>query len=550
MSFLARLTLVVLWALAVCAQETVTVTETSTVTDTVTSCPSAGLRFYPRAGATVTECALSCYTTVSQCTSIQYLGTSSGIELQTGSSVILSESETLTNVISLPTVSIPPTSIFANSSASYTSILENSSVVSQPDVSIGSSALAGGTSSELESTVYAYSTSTATLEVTSEIVSNLETMPTFVPSVDSSALAPGTTQFPQGEESTTLSEGTTEQISESAPSDIGSVVTEGLSTETYVPQQGSSILSEDTGASTIPEGVSTTTLKSVITSQVTLAESISTVYTASDEASTSEEVTEVIETSSPAGEASTETGQSPASTEDVSSEATIPTAASTAAGVSTLKTEAEISTTTPCTSTKHTHIYDNTTIIHSTADQSVGSSALAGSFTSASSLASEYTSATSEVIEQTTAPGAETSEGQAGVSTSEYLESTTETDVGVQTTLPTEFIPIESTAAQTDSEIATPSQPIETPVPSAEPTGPQGYDFGPSPNDGWPTPTASFASTADAAIGFITLLTTSKVTEESSTTAGVKEPKYEPPAYEPPSYREPGYVRKRWGFQW
>ncbi|KAF5580859.1 hypothetical protein FPANT_9156 [Fusarium pseudoanthophilum] len=542
MSFLARLTLVVLWALAVCAQETVTVTETSTVT----SCPSAGLRFYPRAEATVTECALSCYTTVSQCTSTQYLGTSSGIELPTGSSVILSESETFTNVISLPTVSIPSTSIFANTSASYTSIPETSSVVSQPDVSIGSSALAGGTSSGLNSTVYGYSTSTATLEVTSEIVSNLETMPTFVPSVDSSALAPGTTQFPQGEESTTLSEGTTEQISESAPSETGSVATEGLSTETYISQQGSSALSEDTGASTIPEGVSTTTLKSVITSQVTLTESISTVYTGSAEASTSEEVTEIIDTSSQAGGGSTETGQSPASTEDVSSEATIPTAASTAAGVSTLTTEAEMTTTTPCTSTKHTHIYDNTTIIHSTADASVDSSALAGSFTSASSLESEYTSATSEAIEQTTAPGAETSEGQAGVSTSVYLESTTETDAGVQTTLPTEFIPIESTAAQTDSEIATPSQPIETPVPSAESTGPQGYDFGPTSNDGWPS--ASFASSADAATGFTTLITTSKVTEESSTTTGVKEPKYEPPAYEPPSYREPGSVRKRWGF--
>ncbi|CCT72206.1 uncharacterized protein FFB20_06607 [Fusarium fujikuroi] len=546
MSFLARLTLVVLWALAVYAQETVTVTETSTVTDTVTSCPSAGLRFYPRAEATVAECAPSCYTTVSQCTSTQYLGTSSGIELPTGSSVILSESETLTNVISLPTVSIPSTSIFANTSASYTSIPETSSVVSQPDVSIGSSALAGGTSSELESTVYGYSTSTATLEATSEIVSNLETIPTFAPSVDSSALAPGTTQFPQGEESTTISEVTTEQVSESAPSDTVSISTEGLSTETYVSQQGSSTLSEDTGASTIPEGVSTTTLKSVITSQVTLTESISTVYNASAGVSTSEEVTEAIDTSTSAGGASTETGQSPASTKDVSSGVSVPTAGSTAAGVSTLTNEAEISTTAPCTSTKHTHIYDNTTIIHSTADQSVDSSALAGSFTSASSLASEYTSATSEVIEQTTAPSAETSEGQAGVSTSEYLASTTKTAVGAQTTLPTEFIPIESTTAQTDSEIATPSQPIETPLPSAESTGPQGYDFGPSSNDGWPS--ASFASTADAATGFTTLLTTSKATEESSTTTGVKEPKYEPPAYEPPSYREPGYVRKRWGF--
>ncbi|CVK96966.1 uncharacterized protein FMAN_11237 [Fusarium mangiferae] len=546
MSFLARLTLVVLWALAVCAQETVTVTETSTVTDTVTSCPSAGLRFYPRAEATVTECALSCYTTVSQCTSTQYLGTSSGIELPTGSSVILSESETFTNVISLPTVSIPSTSIFANTSASYTSTPETSSVVSQPDVSIGSSALAGGTSSELESTVYGYSTSTATLEATSDIVSNLETIPTFAPSVDSSALAPGTTQFPQGEESTTISEGTTEQVSESAPSDTVSISTEGLRTETYVSQQGSSTLPEDTGASTIPEEVPTTTLKSVITSQVTLTESISTVYTASEEVSTSEEVTEAMNTSSSAGGASIETGQSPASTEGVSSSVSVPTAGSTAAGVSTLTTEAEISTTAPCTSTKHTHIYDNTTIIHSTADQSVDSSALAGSFTSASSLASEYTSATSEVIEQTTAPSAETSEGQAGVSTSEYIESTSETAVGVQTTLPTEFIPIESTAAQTDSESATPSQPIEAPLPSAESTGPQGYDFGPSSNDAWPS--ASFASTADAATGFTTLLTTSKATEEPSTTTGVKEPKYEPPAYEPPSYREPGYVRKRWGF--
>ncbi|KAI7760890.1 hypothetical protein LZL87_008102 [Fusarium oxysporum] len=547
MSFFAHLTLVVLWALAVYAQDTVTVTETSTVTATVTGCPSAGLRFYPRAETTVTDCALSCYTTVSQCTSTHSIGTSSGMELPTGSSVILSESETLTNVISLPTVSIPSTSIFANTSASYTSIPETSSVISQPDVSIGSSALAGGTSSELESTVYGHSTRTATLEATSEIVTNLETMPTFAPSVESSALAPGTTQFPQGEESTTLSEGSTEQPSESLSLGTESVPTEGLSTETYVSQEGSFTLSEDTGASTFPEGASTTTLKSAITSQVTLTESISTVYTASAEASTSEENTEVIDTSSSAGGASTETEQSPASTEDASSEATIPTAASTAAGVSTLTTETELSTTTTCTSTKHTHIYNNTTIIHSTADQSVDSSALAGSFTSASSLASGYKSATSDVIEQTTAPGAETSEGQAGVSTSEYLESTTETVVGVQTTLPTEFITIESTAAQPDSEIATHSQPIETPVPSAEPTGPEGYDFGnPSSNDGWPT--ASFASTADAATGFTTLRTTSKVTEESSTTTGVKEPKYEPPAYEPPSYREPAYVRKRWGF--
>ncbi|KAK2697370.1 hypothetical protein QWA68_003664 [Fusarium oxysporum] len=542
MSFFARLTLVVLWALAVCAQDTVTVT----VTDTITNCPSAGLRFYPRAEATVTECALSCYTTVSQCTSTQYIGTSSGIEFPTGSSVILSESETFTNVISLPTVSIPSTSIFANTSLSYTSVSETSSVVSQPDVSIGSSALAGETSSELESTVYGYSTSTATLEVTSEIVTNLETMPTFAPSVDSSALTPGPTQFPQGEESTTLSEGSTEQPSESFSLGTESVPTKDLSTETYVSQQGSSTLSEDTGASIVPERVSTTTLKSVITSQVILTERISTIYTASAEASTSEENTEVVETSSAEG-ASTETGQGPASTEDASSEAaTIPTTESTAAGASTLTTEAEISTTTPCTSTRHTHIYDNTTIVHSTADQSIDSSALAGSFTSASSLASEYTSATSEVIEQTTAIDAETSEGQAGVSTSEYLESTTETVVGVQTTLPTEFIPIESTATQTDSEIATSSQPIETPVPSAESTGPQGYDFGPSSNDGWPT--ASFASTADAATGFTTILTTSEFTEESSTTTGVKEPKYEPPAYEPPSYREPAYVRKRWGF--
>ncbi|KAJ4100409.1 hypothetical protein NW761_003394 [Fusarium oxysporum] len=529
-------------ALAVCAQDTVTVT----VTDTITNCPSAGLRFYPRAEATVTECALSCYTTVSQCTSTQYIGTSSGIELPTGSSVILSESETFTNVISLPTVSIPSTSIFANTSSSYTSISETSSVVSQPDVSIGSSALTGETSSELESTVYGYSTSTATLEVTSEIVTNLETMPTFAPSFDSSALAPGTTQFPQGAESTTLSEGSTEQPSEPLSLGTESVLTKGLNTETYVSQQGSSTLSEDTGASTVPERVSTTTLKSVITSQVILTERISTIYTASAEASTSEENTEVVETSSAEG-ASTETGQGPASTEDASSEAaTIPTTESTAAGASTLTTEAEISTTTPCTSTRHTHIYENTTIVHSTADQSIDSSALAGSFTSASSLASEYTSATSEVIEQTTAIDAETSEGQAGVSTSEYIESTTETVVGVQTTLPTEFIPIESTATQTDSEIATSSQPIETPVPSAESTGPQGYDFGPSSNDGWPT--ASFASTADAATGFTTILTTSEFTEESSTTTGVKEPKYEPPAYEPPSYREPAYVRKRWGF--
>ncbi|PCD42661.1 hypothetical protein AU210_005187 [Fusarium oxysporum f. sp. radicis-cucumerinum] len=542
MSFFARLTLVVLWALAVCAQDTVTVT----VTDTITNCPSAGLRFYPRAEATVTECALSCYITVSQCTSTQYIGTSSGIELPTGSSVILSESETFTNVISLPTVSIPSTSIFANTSLSYTSISETSSVVSQPAVSIGSSALAGETSSELESTVYGYSTSTATLEVTSEIVTNLETMPTFAPTFDSSALAPGTTQFPQDAESTTLSEGSTEQPSESLSLGTESVPTKGLSTETYVSRQGSSTLSEDTGASTVPERVSTTTLKSVITSQVILTERISTIYTASAEASTFEENTEVVETSSAEG-ASTETGQGPASAADASSEAaTIPTAESTAAGASTLTTEAEISTTTPCTSTRHTHIYDNTTIVHSTADQSNDSSALAGSFTSASSLASEYTSATSEVIEQTTAIGAETSEGQAGVSTSEYLEGTTETVVGVQTTLPTEFIPIESTATQTDSEIATSSQPIETPVPSAESTGPQGYDFGPSSNDGWPT--ASSASTVDAATGFTTILTTSEFTEESSTATGVKEPKYEPPAYEPPSYHEPAYVRKRWGF--
>jgi hypothetical protein len=525
-----------------------TIAEYETTTTTVTECPTFGPGFlFHRAEATVTECAPSCYSTVSQCTSTQYIGTSSGIELPTGSSVILSESETFTNVISLPTVSIPSTTIFANTSVSYTSIPETSSVVSQPGVSVGSSVLAGGTSSELESTLYRYSTSTTTLEVTSEIVTNLETMPTFAPSVDSSALAPGTTQFPQGEESTTLSGGSTEQPSESLPLGTESTPTQGLSTETYVSQQGSSTLSEGTGVSTIPEGVSTTTLKSVITSQITLTESISTVYTASAEASTSEENTEVTNTSSQSGGASTETRQSPASTEDVSSEATIPTAESTAAGVSTITTEAELSTTTSCTSTKHTHIYDNTTIIHSTADQSVDSSALAGSFTSASSLATGYTSVTSDVIEQTTALGAETSEGQAGVSTSEYLESTSETALGVQTTLPTEFIPIESTASQTDSELTTLSQPIETPIPFVESTGPQGYDFGnPSSNDGWPT--ASFASTADAATGFTTLLTTSKATEESFTTTGVKQPKYEPPAYEPPSYREPAYVRKRWGF--
>ncbi|KAF9770359.1 hypothetical protein IL306_012120 [Fusarium sp. DS 682] len=546
-------------ALATCAQDTVTVTDTvteyetvtDTVTDTITSCPSAGLRFfYPRAEATVTatECALSCYSTVSQCTSTQYIGTSSDIELPTGTSAILSETEYFTNVISMPTVSIPSTTIFANASLSYSSIPETSVIVSQPDISIGSSALAGGTSSELESTLYGYSTSTFTQEVTTESVSNLETMPTFVPSVDSSALAPGTTQFPQGEDSTTLSPGTTEQPSESIPIGTESAPTEGLSTETYVSQQGTSGVSDDTGASTIPEAVSTTTLESVITSQVTFTavRNITTAYTASTEAATSEESTEAIVTSSQAGGASTETGQSPASTEGVSSEAVIPSAESTAAGVSTSTSVAELSTSTPCTSTKHTHIYGNTTIIHSTAQQNADSSALAGSFTSASSWGTGYTSATSDVVEQTTAPGAETSEGQAGVSTSEYLETTSETAAGVQTTLPSDLIPIESTAAQTDSANTTPSQPIETPIPSAESTGPQGYDFSnPSSNDGWPT--ASFASTADAATGFTTLLTTSKVTEESSTTTGVKEPEYEPPAYEPPSYREPAYG-KRWGF--
>ncbi|KAF4344358.1 hypothetical protein FBEOM_1752 [Fusarium beomiforme] len=544
MSLLARFTLVVFWALAVCAQDTVTVTDTVTytVTETITSCSVPNMRFfYPRAEATVTatECAASCYSTVFECTSTQYTGTSSGITLPTGSSVILSESKSFTNVTSLPTVSIPSTTIFVNTSVSYTSIPETSVVISQPEVSIGSSALAGGTSSESESSLYGYSTSTFTQKLTTESVSNLETMPTFVPSADSSALAPGTTQFPQGEESTTLSQGTTGQLSESFPVGTESAPTEALSTKTYVSQPGNS---------TVPEGVSTTTIQSIITTQVPGIRNITTAYTSSTEAVTSEESTEAVITSSQTEGARTETGQSPASTEDVSSEVPVPSAESTAAGVSTtLTSEAELSTNTPCTSTKHTHIYDNTTIIHSTAQQNVDSSALAGSFTSASSWGTGHTSATSDVVEQTTVPGIETSEAQAGVSTSEYLESTSEAAAGVQITLPSDFIPIESTAAQADSAISTPSQPIGTPIPSTGSTGPQGYDFtNPSSNDGWPT--ASYASTADAATGFTTLVTTSKVTEKSSTSTGAKEPEYEPPAYEPPSYREPAYVRKPWVF--
>ncbi|KAF4451135.1 hypothetical protein F53441_5834 [Fusarium austroafricanum] len=606
MSLLVRFALAGLWQVAsvACAQNTVTVTET------------------------VTECASDCYSVVSQCTFTEYLCTSTGNQLPTGSSAIVSESATFTNVIptvSIPSVSIPSTTKFANTTV-YTFTPKTTAVVSESDVSAGSSALAGETS-ELESTsstLLGYSTTLTQGVMTSASVTNLETIPTFVPSVDSSALASGTTLFPQGGGSTTISEDSTESVSESSPFSTESAVSEGLSTETYASQQGSSTISEGTG-------VSTTTLKSVLTSQVTLTESISTVYSLSTaKPVTSEDNTEAIGTSSQIGGASSETEQGPVSTEDVTSEATsltpltsritltqtetLPasestiapgdttgasivessntysTAASetyiesastiktpssetsvvqtnstasgsspesTAAGVSTLTPEVEASTSTSCAPTKHTHIYYNTTIVHSTAEQSIDSSALAGSFTSASALGSGYTSATSAVVEQTTIPGTETSEGQAGISTSGYLESTGETAIGVQTTLPSDTLestPVESTAVQTDADTTTTSQSIQTPISSSTPeesTGPQGYDFSnpSSVDDGWPT--ASFASTADAATGFssfTTLLTTSKVTDTASTTTGHKEPEYQPPAYEPPSYHESAYVRKRWGF--
>ncbi|SPJ86810.1 uncharacterized protein FTOL_11835 [Fusarium torulosum] len=636
MSLLARCVLVGLWASATCAQSyTVTVIET------------------------VTECASSCYSVVSQCTSTEYLDTSSGIKLPTGSSAIVSASETptpITNIISLPTVSIPSASKFVNASsltASYTSTpfgTETTIMVSEStgDVSAGSSALAGGTSSELESTLsslYGYSTSTLTLGVgTSETVTNLETMPTIVPSVDSSALAPGTTQFSETGGSTTVPQGSTEQPSESSPSSAESIPTEGVSTGTYVPQQGSSTISEDSDSSTVIERGSTTTLQSALTSQITITESISTVYSVSTEQPVpSGESTGSIDISSQAAGASTQTWQNPATTEDVSSESTsltqltsqltltrtesltesessyVPedttgisvvessntygtvtsemdtatastiktlfsgasagqtdsTASgaspeSTSAGVPTGTTEVGQSTSTTCTSTKHTHVYGNTTVIHSTAQQGAGSSALAGSFTSTSSLETGYISATSDVVKQTTTPGAETSEGRPAISTSDYPKTTSGTAASVetsQTTVPSgteESTPVESNAPSASSATTAapsqPTQPIQTPgSPSTssneESTAPNGYDFGnpSSTNDGWPT--ASFASTADAATGlssFTTLLTTSKITDtaSSSTSTAVKEPEYEPPAYEPPSYREPAYVRKRWALRW
>ncbi|WZH47574.1 hypothetical protein QYS62_008730 [Fusarium acuminatum] len=633
MSLLARFVLVGLWASAACAQSyTVTVTET------------------------VTECASSCYSVVSQCTSTECIDTSSGIKLPTGSSAIVSGSETsnpINNIISLPTVSIPSTSKFVNTSsltASYTSTLfgtETTIVVSEStgDVSARSSALAGGTSSELESTLsslYGCSTSTLTLAVgTSETVTNLETMPTIFPSVDSSAFAPGSTQSLETGGSTIVPQGSTGQPSESSPSSTESIPTEGVSTGTYVSQQGSSTVSEDIDSSTVIEGGSITTLRSVLTSQITITESTSTVYSVSTEQPvTSGESTVPIDISSPAGGVSTQTGKSPATTEGVPSESTdltqltsqltltrtesltvsesssipedtsgisvvessntygtivsetdVATAStiktlssgasagqpdstasgaspeSTSAGVPTGTTEAGQSTSTTCTSTKHTHIYDNTTIIHSTAQQGAGSSALAGSFTSTSSLGTGYISTTSDVIKQTMTLSAETSEGRPGISTSEYLETTSGTAAGVetsQTTVPSdteESTPVESSAAPTSSDTtATPSRSIQTSVSlstssNAESTTPNGYDFGnpSSTNDGWPT--ASFASTADAAAGFssfTTLLTTSKITysASSSTSTVVKEPEYEPPAYEPPSYREPAYARKRWALGW
>lgn len=610
---------------------------------------------------TVTECASSCYSVVSQCTSTEYIDTSSGIKLPTGSSAIVSGSETstpITNIISLPTVSIPSTSKFVNTSSlttSYTSTpfgTETTIVVSEStgDVSAGSSALAGGTSSELESTLsslYGYSTSTLTLGVgTSESVTNLETMPTVVPSVDSSALAPGTTQSLDTGASAIVPQASTEQPSESSSASTESIPTEGSSTGTY-SQQGSSTVSEDSDSSTVIEGGSTTTLRSILTSQITITESTSTVYSVSTQQPIpSGESTGSIDISSQAGGASTQTGQSPATTESVPSESTgltqltsqltltrtesltesesssipedttgisgvessntygtivsetdVATAStikplssgasagqtdstasgaspeSTSAGVLTGTIEAGQSTSTTCTSTQHTHVYGNTTIIHSTAQQGAGSSALAGSFTSVSSSETGYISATSDVIRQTMTPVAETSEGRPGISTSEYLETTSGAAAGVetsQTTAPSgaeESTPVESNAAPASSDTTTtlsqptqPTQPIQTPdSPStssdAESTAPNGYNFGnpSSTNDGWPT--ASFASTADAAAGFssfTTLLTTSKITEtaSSSTSTAVKEPEYEPPAYEPPSYREPAYARKRWALRW
>lgn len=513
------------------------------------------------------------------------------------------------------------------------------------DVSAASSALAGGTSSELESTsssLYGYSTSTLTLGVgTSESVTNLETMPTIVPSVDSSALVPGTTQSLETGGSTIVPQASTEQPSESSPASTESILTEGLSTGTY-SRQGSSTASGDSESSTVIEGGSTTTLQSVLTSQITVTESISTVYSVSTEQPIpSGESTGPIDISSQAGGASTQTGQSPATTESVPSESigltqltsqltltrteslivsesssipedTIGTSAvessntygtvvsetdvatastikplssgasagqtdstasgaspqSTSAGVPTGTTDAGQSTSTTCTSTKHTHVYGNTTIIHSTAQQGAGSSALAGSFTSASSSETGYISATSNMIRQTATPSAETSEGKPGISTSEYLETTSGTAAGVETSQTTvlsgaeESTPVEFNAAPASSDTTTtlsqPTQSIQTPdspSTSVESTAPNGYDFGnpSSTNDGWPT--ASFASTADAAAGFssfTTLLTTSKITDaaSSSTSSAVKEPEYEPPAYEPPSYREPAYARKRWALRW
>jgi hypothetical protein len=608
---------------------------------------------------TVTECASSCYSVVSQCTATEYLDTSSGIKLPTGSSAIVSGSETptpITNIISLPTVTIPSTSKFFNASsltASYTSTpfgTETTIVDSEStgDFSAGSSALAGGTSSELESTLsslYGYSTSILTLGVgTSETVTNLETMPTIVPSVDSSALAPGTTQFSETGGSTTVPQDSTEQPPESSPSSTESIFTEGLSTGTYVPQQGSSTISEDAGASTVTEVGSTTTIQSVLTSQITITESISTVYTVSTEQTTlSDESTGSIDISSQVGGASTKTGQSPDITEgvpsgstsltqltsqltltrtesltesesssvpedttgisvvessntygtivsetDVATASTIKTLFSgalagqtdstangaspefTSAGVPTGITEAGQSTSITCTSTKHTHIYGNTTIIHSTAQEGVGSSALAGSFTSATSLETGYISATSDVVKQTTTPVAKTSEGRSAISTSEYPETTSGTAAGVETSQATDSSGTEkSTSVESNASLATsdttatpfqPPQSIQTPgspstFSNAESTAPNGYDFGKpsSTNDGWTT--ASFASTADAATGlnsFTTLLTTSKITDTASsfTSTAVKEPEYEPPAYEPPSYREPAYVRKRWALRW
>ncbi|KAM0354271.1 hypothetical protein ACHAPU_001315 [Fusarium lateritium] len=626
MSLLSRFALMGLWASAACAQSyTVTVTET------------------------VTECASSCYSAVSQCTSTEYICTSSGIKLPTGSTAIVSIPESLTSVtdiISLPTVSIPSTSKFANTSsitASYTSTLfetKTTLVVSESNgVSFGSSALAGETSESSLTSLYDYSTSTLTFPVASETATDLETMPTLVPSVGSSALVSGTSGLPETSGSTTVVQGTTEQPSESFPFNTETIPTQGVSTDTYVSQRGSSTIPENSGASTATEGGSTTTLKSVVTSQIIITESISTVFTISTEQpALSSEGTESPDTSSQAAGASSGTEQSLASTGDITSEATsltqltsiltltnsvivsessgVPqettvvtivessssydTAASetevatlstieifpsetsaaqtdfTASGVSPQSTksgipkgttEAAQSTSTPCTSTEHTHIYENTTIIHSTAQEEFGSSALAGSFTSTYE-GTGYTSSTSDVIGQTTTPVAETSEIRAGVSTSEYLESTSDTAVGSsQTSIlvgTEESTLLGSATTQASSGIlVTPSQstqaiqtpPISPTAPSdSGSTAPHGYDFGNpgSSNDGWPT--ASFASTVDAATGFssfTTLLTTSKVTTDtSSTSTAIHEPEYEPPAYEPPSYREPAYVRKRWALGW